>query len=253
MGKLVWLTDTHLVAPDAAWPAGVDPLAALRRCLDGVRRLHGDADRIVVSGDLVQLRHEAAYGLLRAELESLRIPLRVLAGNHDDRAALAAAFPGAATGGFIQSAEVIGDTAVIYLDTVAGDGGHHGELCAARLEWIGEQVEAAGDGQLLVFLHHPPVDIGVPALDRLKLRHAGALAEALARRRVPTHLFFGHVHRNVCGSWAGHPFAALKSTHVQYTLDMSGTRLVRSPEPAGYGVIAFRPREVVVNFQEVVA
>ena len=88
MKKLIWLTDLHLVEPGQDWPQGVNPLARLRVCLEEVRTLHSDAERIVVSGDLVQLRNPGAYSILRAELEQMPTPYRLLVGNHDDRDAL---------------------------------------------------------------------------------------------------------------------------------------------------------------------
>jgi 3',5'-cyclic-AMP phosphodiesterase len=54
------LIDLHLVEPGQDWPQGVDPLARLRVCFEEVRTLQSDAERIVVSGDLVQLRNPRA-------------------------------------------------------------------------------------------------------------------------------------------------------------------------------------------------
>ena len=72
-------------------------------------------------------------------------------------------------------------------------------------------------------------------------------------RSGPTHLFCGHVHRNVSGLWAGHPFAALKSLHVQFDLDMTGAKLVRSKELPGYAVILVSENGIVVNYRDVPA
>jgi Icc protein len=252
--KLIWLTDLHLVEPDQDWPQGVDPLARLRVCLDEVRTLHSDAERIVVSGDLVQLRNPGAYSILRAELEQMPMPYRLLVGNHDDRDALMATFPEInRVEGFIQGADDLDGARLLYLDTLAGDGKHHGELCPARTRWIGDQIMSADERPLLIFLHHPPCDIGVPALDRLRLLDSEELARLVRRRRDSTHLFCGHLHRNVCGLWAGHPFASLKSPHVQFALDMTGSKLVRSMEPPGYGVILIGQNEIVVNYRDIPA
>jgi len=251
MTKLIWLTDLHLVEPGRDWPQGIDPLARLAACLEEIRRLHADAERIILTGDLIQLRNPGAYRLLRAELERMPMASRLLVGNHDDRAALLEVFPETATvDGFVQSAEETTNARLLYLDTLAADGKHHGELCPARLRWTAGQIEAADDRPLLVFLHHPPCDIGVPALDRLRLLEADGLAEALRQRRGPTHLFCGHVHRNASGLWAGHPFSTLKSPHVQFDLDMTGSKLVRSKEQPGYGVILAGMDEVVVNYRD---
>lgn len=102
-----------------------------------------------------------------------------------------------------------------------------------------------------IFLHHPPCDIGVPALDRLRLLDSDVLADLVRRRSGATHLFCGHLHRNVSGLWAGHPFASLKSPHIQFDLDMTGSQLVRSTEPPGYGVILIGQNGIVVNYRDI--
>jgi 3',5'-cyclic AMP phosphodiesterase CpdA len=251
MTKLIWLTDLHLVEPGRDWPAGVDPLKGLRNCLEEIRTRHSDAERVVVSGDLIQLRNVGAYPLLRAELEAMQLPYRLLVGNHDDRGALLDAFPEVeVVDGFVQSAENIGNARLLYLDTLAS-GQHHGELCPVRMRWISDQIKSAGDKPLLLFLHHPPCEIGVPALDRLRLFGAEEFAQSLLDRKEPTQLCCGHVHRNVSGTWAGHPFATLKSPHVQFDLQMNAPKLVRSQEPPGYGVILIGPDGIVLNYRDV--
>jgi Icc protein len=250
--KLIWLTDLHLVELGRDWPQRIDPLERLRSCLEEIKALHADAERIVVSGDLIELRNPGAYSLLRAELDQMPTPSRLLAGNHDDRDAVLATFPEIEpVDGFLQGADDLDGARLLYLDTLAADGKHHGELCPARMRWISGQISSADARPLLIFQHHPPCDIGVPALDRLRLLDSEGLARLVQARSGPTHLFCGHVHRNVSGLWAGHPFAALKSPHVQFDLDMTGAELARSKEPPGYGVILVSENEIVVNYRDV--
>ena len=251
MKKLIWLTDLHLVEPGRDWPQGCDPLERLRGCLEEIKALHSDAERIVVSGDLIQQRNAGAYSLLRAELEQMPTPFRLSVGNHDDRDALLETFPQIErVDGFLQGADDLDGARLLYLDTLAAAGKHHGELCPVRMRWISDQILSADARPLLIFQHHPPCDIGVPALDRLRLLDSDGLARLVRCRSGPTHLFCGHVHRNVSGLWAGHPFAALKSPHVQFGLDMTGAKLVRSEEPPGYGVILVSENEIVVNYRD---
>lgn len=249
MKKLVWLTDLHLVEPGQDWPQGVDPLARLRFCLDEIRAFHSDAERLVISGDLIQIGNPGAYGILRSELDRMPIPYNLLTGNHDNRDVLLTSFPElSSVEGFIQGVEDLGDMRLLYLDTLAADGKHHGELCPIRMRWVGEQIRSADERSLLIFLHHPPCDIGVPALDRLRLLNSEGLADLIRTRNGPTYLFCGHVHRNVSGLWAGHPFAALKSLHVQFDLDMTGSSLTRSIEPPGYGIIFISQNGIILNY-----
>lgn len=252
MHKVLWLTDPHLIELDET--TSQPPTEAWQRfrlCLDEIRREHADAELIVLTGDLVQLSNPGAYGLLREELERLPMPYRLLVGNHDDRAALHGAFPDIPmAGGFVQGSDDIGETRLIYLDTLASEG-HHGELCPSRLDWLAEQLVAASARSVLIFLHHPPMEIGVPALDRLRLLESEGLSDLLQLRRAPTHLFCGHVHRNVSGRWSGHPFATLKSTNTQFAFDMQASRLIRCDEDPGYGVLLFDDERVIVNYVDI--
>jgi Icc protein len=249
--KLIWITDPHLVEPGRDWPQGVDPAHRLSICLDEVMATHPDADRLILSGDLIQLGNPGAYRVLRSALARLPMPYRLMVGNHDDRRALLEAFPETQSiDGFIQSAEDLGSARLVYLDTLASDGKHTGELCQTREHWLSEQFARAGEGQLLIFLHHPPFDIGVPALDHLKLQNTVQLARLLRRRSSPTYLFAGHVHRHVTGLWAGHSIATLKSTHVQFALNMTASTLERSAEPPGYGIILGSEDGLMLNYRD---
>src|SRR5690606_33616496 len=126
----------HLVESGSDLPAGVDPLTGLRDAIEEIKRFHSDAVRLVISGDLVQQRNPGAYRILREELASLSIPVRLIAGNHDDREALLDIFPEAGQGEFVQQAEDVEAGRLIYVDTKASDGSHHGELCDVRIEWL---------------------------------------------------------------------------------------------------------------------
>lgn len=251
MTELVWNTVLHLVEPGSDFPAGVDPLKGLRAAFEGIRGLHDDAVRLVITGDLAQMRNPDAYGILREELEDLSFPVRFLAGNHDDRETLLDVFPEAGDGGFVLGGEDIGGARLIYLDTKASDGSHYGELCSARIDWLAGQIELAGKRPVLLFLHHPPFEIGVPALDRLRLLDGDLLAGLLENRAAPTHLFCGHLHRNVSGTWRGHAVQVLKSTYVKFELDMTGDTLVRSAEPPAYAVIEIRDGDVMTNYRDI--
>ncbi|WP_373047639.1 phosphodiesterase [Vulgatibacter sp.] len=247
--KILWLSDLHVTAPGAPAPAGVDPNRRLRSALDHAVARHADADLLVITGDLVQGRSASAYPVLRGVLADLTIPVRLLLGNHDDRDAFFDAFPDAPrTDGYAQFMEKIGGYRVVYLDTLAADGKHHGELCARRLEWL-ERVLADGDEPTLIFMHHPPFDVGVPGLDALKLvdgdRFASVLQPAAVRQ-----IFCGHLHRSVGGSWSGIPVSVIKSPHVGFALEMTERKLVRSDDAPGYGVVLADREGVVVHLEE---
>src|SRR5215211_7367383 len=208
MTVLVQLSDPHI---GAAWGHG-DPATALAAAVGSVRALELDVDAVLVSGDLTEHGADAEYERVRELLAPLGAPLHVLAGNHDDRAALRRHFG------------------------LPGSGA--------------EPVQYAAD---LGPLHHPPLAIGIAALDRFPLDAASrsALAEVVGRHAHVRRLVAGHVHRAVTGELAGRVVVAAPSTYVQARLDFRSQTLELVAEPPALAVHALLDGALVSHIQPV--
>ena len=89
----------------------------------------------------------------------------------------------------------------------------------------------------------------MPALDRVRLGEAEAFARVANDAGNVRHLFAGHVHRPVSGSWRGIPFNAMRGTNQQTALVFED-RFVTSHEPPAYAVILVDGDGVVVHFHD---
>jgi len=210
--KIVHLTDTHLCDPGESL-FEVDPGERLRCCIDDINRHHGDAALCVLTGDLAHRGSLPAYVRLREELGRLRVPHRLLLGNHDDRTRFKACFPEAPTdgNGFVQSHVDLDGARMVLLDTLQ-PGTHAGWLCEARLSWLESAIAGAGERAVFIAMHHPPFAVGHPALDRMALVQAEAFKAIVLQSSRVRHIFFGHVHRPISGSWCDRTFSALNGT-----------------------------------------
>ncbi|HJY77513.1 MAG TPA: phosphodiesterase [Burkholderiales bacterium] len=250
--KLVHLSDTHLVAPGNRL-YGLDPKERLQDAIAHINAHHADAEICVLTGDLVHWGEPQAYELLAQALERLRVPCVPLLGNHDARGPFRARFPDAPSDGqgFVQGVRRTTAGTLVFLDTNA-DGRHHGRYCAARQQWL-EATLAATPGELLLFMHHPPFDIGISSIDAIGLSDRQAFADIVEphARRV-RHLFLGHAHRPVCGSWLGIPYSIVRGTNHQVALDLSphGEDIPGSHEPPAYAVALIEPDRTVVHLCE---
>ncbi len=82
--RFIHVTDSH-IAPDPAFTNyGHAPHANLVAVVDAINALPFPVDFVLHSGDVVQDRSEAAYRLAGSVLSRLRLPVRYVAGNHDD-------------------------------------------------------------------------------------------------------------------------------------------------------------------------
>jgi 3',5'-cyclic AMP phosphodiesterase CpdA len=160
-----------------------------------------------------------------------------------------AAFPEAPVdgAGFIQQVIETETGLFILLDTKT-EGTHAGLLCEARLAWLSARL-AESEAPVFLFLHHPPMPLGITRMDRIPLLNSAALADVLAQHRARIrHMFHGHLHRPLGGSWLGIPFTSLRGTAHQVALDLSERDSAPgSHEPPAYALVRVSEESVVVH------
>ncbi len=249
--KLIQCSDLHFVPPGTRL-LGLDPRARLEAAIADINAHHGDAELCLFTGDLADHGAPEAYQSLRETLAGLQVPYRLTLGNHDDRDNFQTAFPEAPHDehGFVQSVASTGAGDIILLDTHE-PGQASGSFCAKRQTWLKARLAEAAGRPVYLFMHHPPLDIGIPALDRIGLIDKQGFGEAVAGAAGIRHIFFGHVHRPVSGSWRGIPYAALRSLVHQVPFDL----VTESPvpydhAPPAYNVIFLNGQDTVVHHHE---
>lgn len=248
--KILHLTDLHFTG-DAALLYGLSPSDRLSAVLDHALRRHADADLCVITGDLAHRGEDEAYRRLVRFLDDLPMPVVVLAGNHDDRAALTRHLRQAPRfEEFVMGVRDAEAGRMIFLDTVQ-PGSHAGQLCPRRLAWLRARLEEIPGQPAFVFMHHAPCAVGIAAMDAIGLAEAPALLALLRGHGHVRHIFFGHLHRTLSGNWQGIPFSAPPGINHQAALDLSGNteRILGSDEDPAYGVVLIGPTSVVVHTQ----
>lgn len=248
--KFIHLTDLHLVQPGTGLH-DLDPARRLSRCLDDIAKWHNDAEFCVITGDLADTGAREAYAWLQQRLQDFPVPVFLMLGNHDDRAGFLRVFADHPrdSGGFIQHSHGANGCHFLFLDTLKdGPSVHDGELCAIRLGWLKEQLDAIGDAPTYLFMHHPPFDIGIPYVDRIKLEQHKELAEILQGRDNIRHAFFGHVHRMTYVNWQGIGFTSLPSTNHQIPLLPERAGGKYSDEPLAYSIVEITNDQLTVHF-----
>lgn len=243
------LSDPHIGASAAGKHHGMAPAATLERAVAGVLALPRRPDAVVVSGDLVETGAPAEYALLRALLAPLPMPVYLMTGNHDDRAALRATFGDhdylMSSGTFVQYGLDAGEWRLLMLDSLE-PGRSSGHLCAERLAWLAVELDSAADRPVVVFVHHCPLVTGAAHVDRSRLLDGDALADVLARHRRVERVICGHVHRAMHAAWANTVVATCPSVFYQFVVDLGDvSRFAPAAEMPGYQLHHLRDGRLV--------
>jgi 3',5'-cyclic AMP phosphodiesterase CpdA len=240
---LLQLTDTHI---GGDW-GGEDPLVGLREVIDDVLGLPDRPDAVVLTGDLVEHGAAEEYAVVRELTAAIPAPLYVLPGNHDDRAALRAAFRLAGDGAEpVRYAVDLGALQLIAVDTTI-PGEDAGALNAESVAWLDAELTRGASKPTLLAMHHPPIVTGIAAWDDIGLARSdrAALARVLAGHPQVKRVVAGHVHQSISAALAGRPVLAVPSTYVQARLDFTATKLELAPGPRGFALHALVDGEIV--------
>src|SRR5262249_51870777 len=176
----------------------------------------------------------------------LRVPVVLMMGNHDRREPFRAVFREADDdgNGFVQAVRYFDQATILTLDTLGESRDvHAGRLCSRRLSFLEAALsDAPRDKPLLLFQHHPPLDLGLPHMDAFKLQDSEAEWQVFQRTRMPDFMFFGHIHRPAGGVWRGIPF------HIQrVAFDLTTAAYIPGThESPDYSLVTVSGRDIVI-------
>lgn len=250
--KVIVMTDIHLRAAGKTI-IGLDPIARFTAALDHALAGHSDAAALILMGDLTHSGLPAEYDALKDCLSNCPVPVIFMLGNHDQRPAFLDCFPDVplTKAGHVQQVLDFPMHRIITLDThdPMASPKHSGHLCADRLAWLREALNAA-DGRIpLVFAHHPPHAIGLPGMDAIRLREGEPVLDIL--RGTGAHLLCGHVHRTLSGQAMGVPFTMFKSPCHQAPLDLiSDDSTLSIAEPGAFGLLLLTPGGIIAHSED---
>lgn len=243
------LSDPHIQATDGL--DGVLPADHLRRAIDAVNHFDPRPELVVLTGDLTNHGSPDEYDLLRRTLRGLRVPYRLISGNHDSAAELRAAFPEEVQSmpeGFVQYADEGWPIRVLALDTTVPRA-PQGALCAVRLRWLEERLAEQPDRPTVILMHHPPFETGIKSMDAMGLLEGrDEFQRIVAQHSNVERILCGHLHRTIVCQVAGTIACTCPSVSHQIVLDLTENgRLAACFEPPGYLLHWVRPGATVTH------
>jgi Icc protein len=237
--RIVQLTDCHLFAePDKAL-RGIVTRPRFQAVMNDLRTRIPDVELLVFTGDTAHDESAATYTAVHTEIADWNDRVRIVPGNHDDRRLLREVFPQAVGIHDRRNAyhDASDDWQVIGLDSQI-PGELPGLLGADQLEWLNSRLTAVLLPALL-FVHHPPIPVHSPWLDRIGLQDAADLERIVEHHPHVRLIVTGHVHQELAGSLAHATVLTTPAVGPQFR--PRTTELVIDDLPPAYRVIELHP------------
>ncbi len=233
--RLVQLTDPHLFGGASQQLRGVVTLQSLQRTLAAAASVIGAADRVLLTGDLVQDDPDG-YQHFAPLLGDLGKPIWCIPGNHDDVPAMRRALsqPPFVIGGHAD----LGAWRVIMLDSTLPNEAR-GRLSAAMLTELETALSMAPQRPALVCLHHHPIPMASEWLDDVGLENAADLWSVLDRHANVRAVLWGHVHQVHDSVRNGVRLLGTPSTCSQFL--PNSAEFAIDTLPPGYRTVALLP------------
>ncbi|WP_147126467.1 phosphodiesterase [Shimia ponticola] len=250
--KIIWMSDPHFALDGLV--LGHDPRVRLQAAIAHINAHHGDAAMCVISGDMVNRGTEADYKGLAKCLSDLAMPYYPMMGNHDSRELFRQLLPVPDTAmyGFIQYQVKTPEAHVLCLDTHK-TGSDAGEFCEARRTWLLDRLRDAGATPTFLFMHHPPMPLGLPTQDTDNMEDGQAFLEMVSTFGCVKYMFVGHVHRAISGTVGGIPFSTMRSVLYQAPPprpEWNWDTFEPSKEAPSIGVIQIKAGSVTLQFDQ---
>lgn len=222
--KLVQISDCHVSSdPETAY-RGLDAGRSLKSLLPAIRQFQPDL--VLLTGDVSEDASPASYRRVAALLGTIGAPVLALPGNHDDPHVMRHHFPDGPWKGPLFRA--VKGWQLVLLDSTVRDevSGALSDDCLAALE---SGLSNCMSDHVLLALHHQPVTVGSPWIDKYALREPDSFLQLLDKDDRIRCVAWGHVHQDFCSERGkvkllGSPSSVANSIpgREQFTLDVGG-------------------------------
>jgi len=206
------VTDCHLPADPQQKYRGIKPHKNLKKLMKKVKAMKPDL--LLASGDLSEDGSRVSYRALQGYFSTVDIPVLALPGNHDDAEMLAEFFPGSPVDTI--SASKHGPWQIVRLNSCL-PGKPEGLLSKKTLLDLEEFLALHNRGPIIIALHHQPIAINSPWIDKYRLLEPEAFRKLVDQHPNVKAVVWGHVHQ-------------------QYEADRNGTAMLGGPSSAINGL-----------------
>jgi len=222
--RILQLSDSHVSVDPKSGYRGQNADKNLESLLPAMRAWKPDL--MLLTGDISEDASASSYARVAGMLEVIGAPLLALPGNHDNPEVMKHHFPRGPWKGPVAWEQ--GRWLLVLLDS-AEQGRIEGSFSQQYLDGFEDLLAGSSADHVLVALHHQPVAVDAPWIDRYALKHPEPFLKCVDRDGRIRCIVWGHVHHDFRAqrkgvTMLGAPSAATNSLPrtERFTLDPAG-------------------------------
>lgn len=218
------ISDLHIAAKSSETCATVAMSENLKRCIKHIQQRSSLPDLVLVTGDISNNGKLEELIFAKTILDCLEIPYYVIPGNHDKRQDVLTVFGERSCQSNADRLihYVINDYALrlIGLDTsIPNEAG--GEFTQASYRWLQQQLKLFPDQATILFMHHPPINMGIIETDVDGFEGKQLLADIIKTHPNIEAILCGHIHLSTHTRWHGSLINTAPSIGMRLVIDFS--------------------------------
>ena len=205
--KIIQITDLHLNKSKDMVSNGVNTLESARMVIESIRINEKNVDCLVLSGDLSNDYSIESYNHLMHLLKDLEAPIYLMSGNHDSPSLLKTLSNNKNI--FFKNFECFNNWGAFMFNTKK-ENSPNGLLKSEELVCFDKVLSNTLYENIIIFLHHHPVQIGSASMDSMIIENAELLTDRIMKYDKIKAVSWGHIHN-------------------EFNLNMGSTKLFSTP------------------------
>lgn len=250
------ISDTHISAQPDYRPHWVNPMTAhpnygIETLIKAVQNLPFTVDFILHTGDVCADPIEANYHCARELLLQLNCPVILLSGNHDSAEMLSDIVDdGECLRVMRNDVAHVNGYNLIGMDTNGIGDTHAPSLHPEMVAWVDHILKQENSAPLVVAMHHPLIETGVPWIDEDMLVKNGQTVHSILSTHIKQirGVFHGHIHQPVTSYCDGIMYVGAPSIwyniHGHPNLKLHDQDLMLQP---GFNLVMIREERTFVR------
>ena len=205
--KIIQITDLHLNKSKDKVSNGVNTFESANMVIESIRVNEKNIDCLILSGDLSNDYSIESYDHLMQLLKDFETPIYLMSGNHDSPSLLKTLSNNKNI--FFKNFESFNNWGAFMFNTKK-EGSPNGLLKSEELVCFDKVLSNTLYENIIIFLHHHPVQIGSASMDSMIIENAELLTDRIMKYDKIKAVSWGHIHN-------------------EFNLNMGSTKLFSTP------------------------